>query len=130
MTRIGDDSESDVLVGDAVESFDVGAQMILDVPRPLVRRLQTRELRENLLQGFSTNVRQHVESTSVGHPHDDGLDAEFRRTIDHLLHGRNEDFTTFQTESEGIRAYKLGNSWLVDIESKFDSLTASQSCIS
>lgn len=57
------------------------------------------ELGENLLQRFPADVSEDIEPASVRHSHHDRFDAKFGRLVDDLLHRRNQDFRTFQTES-------------------------------
>ena len=89
----------DVLVGGTVEPLDVGTEMILDVSGALVGSLQTRELSQDLLQGFAAHVGQHVETATVGHTHHDALHAGFRGFVDDLLHAGDQHFHAFKAKS-------------------------------
>ena len=72
--------------------------MVLHVTRALIARLQSAELAEDVLQRFTTDVCQHVQTTSMWHAHDETVDAQQTRFVDDGLHGRNEHLAALQTE--------------------------------
>ena len=96
--RVRHHRQSDVLVGGAVQPLDVGAQVVLDVARSLVGRLQARELREDLVERLPADVGEDVEAPPVRHPHDDALHAELGRLVDDGLHGGDHHLDALQAE--------------------------------
>lgn len=50
------------------------------------------------MKRLAANVGQDIESPSVRHSHDDGLDAEARGGVDDLLHRGDQDLATLKTE--------------------------------
>lgn len=51
------------------------------------------------MERLAADVRENVETTTMRHSHDDGLDAEAGRCIDDFLHGWNHDFASLQAEA-------------------------------
>lgn len=63
--RVGHHSQADVLVGHAVQTLMRHAQVVLDVPRAFISRLQLGvKLTDDLLQGLPTHIGQDVQTTS------------------------------------------------------------------
>ena len=57
------------------------------------------KLTENLVQIFSDNICQNVESATMGHSHYKRAPAHQRKCVDKSLHTRNDHFETFKTKS-------------------------------
>ena len=97
--RVGHHAELDVAVVGAIEPLDVGAQVVLDVSRALVGRLQAGKLGQNLFQRLSANVGQNVKATTVGHAHDDALNAEGSGFVNDLFHAGDQHVYALQAKT-------------------------------
>ena len=75
------------------------------------------KLSEQISRHLAHDVDQHVQTTTVGHTHDDFLNTVLAGMVDHFIHTRDEAFATFQRESfltyvfgvqEAFQAFGLG----------------------
>ena len=74
----------------------LGAEVILDVPRPLFRVVRHRvdhplalELAQDLVVRPADRVREHVEAAAVSHPDHDLFGARRGRQLDRLVEHRH-----------------------------------------
>jgi hypothetical protein len=97
--RVGNQREGDLLPGRR-RSDIVGTQVVLDVSTTRVVRISVaRELVQDGLDGLPDDVSEHVQSTTMGHTHDDALDTSVDRSVDQGLHTRDQGLATLETES-------------------------------
>lgn len=119
MGWISDDSQTNILVGDTIQAFNVCAQVIFDITRTLktaillkkfrkskykitthiISSFKASELSKDLMQWFTANVSEDIQTSTMRHTHDNTFDTHSSRAIDNFLHGWNQDFATFKTKT-------------------------------
>lgn len=97
--RVGDERKGNLLARRGGSNI-VGTQMVLDISSSRVVLVGgTGKLVQDGLDGFSDDVTEDVESTTMRHTHDNGFDTSIDRSINKSLHTGYEGFATFETES-------------------------------
>src|SRR5690606_22804015 len=89
----------------ATGSHHVGGKplVILDVAGAQAFDLLALEFVEQVARVFTEGIDQHVQAATVGHANDDFLETIRTRTLDDLIHHRDQAFTAFETKTLGTR---------------------------
>jgi hypothetical protein len=99
MRRVGDQRELDTLARGS-RSLEVHTEMVLDITGALILgTCRTSELAEDGLVGFSDDVGENIETTTVGHTNDNILHTIVDAAVNESLHTGNKGFATLETES-------------------------------
>src|SRR6266446_5880999 len=75
------------------------AEVILNVAMPGRFSIRIGELPENLARAFTHNVRQHIQTSAMGHTQDDFAQALFARLFNRQIEQGNETLGAFQRKT-------------------------------